>query len=53
VRGHAGANLFVASPFDDPFKGVLDELSRAFGLALDPVYGGVATRAMFHERDYV
>jgi hypothetical protein len=53
VQGPAKALLFVASPFDEPFKGVLDELSQAFGLTLDPVYGGAATRAMFDERDYV
>lgn len=53
VQGYAEANLFVATPLDESFKRVLDELSQAIGLTLDPAYGGVAMRAMVDEPEYV
>jgi hypothetical protein len=53
VQGPAEASLFVASPLDEPFKRVLDELSQTFGLKLDPAYGSVATRAMVDDPNYV
>jgi len=53
TEGTTQAHLIVASPLDESFKAILDELHIELGLTLDPAYGGVATRALVDEPEYV